>query len=138
LAATRKAGPGSRLRIGYLSADYRNHPVGQIMPQVIELHDRSKVEVFGYSMGVDDHSEIRKRLSAAFDHFVDLRDCSVIETAERIRADDRHPDRSPRLDCRRAPEALALRCAPVQVNWLGYAGTSGTRNWPTICSATRW
>jgi protein O-GlcNAc transferase len=41
----------SRLRIGYLSADYRNHPVGLIMPQVIELHDRTRVEVFGYSMG---------------------------------------------------------------------------------------
>jgi protein O-GlcNAc transferase len=56
--------PATRLRIGYLSADYRNHPVGQIMPQVIELHDRSQVEVFGYSMGVDDHSDIRKRLDA--------------------------------------------------------------------------
>jgi protein O-GlcNAc transferase len=58
------------------------------MPQVIELHDRARVEVFGYSLGVDDQSEIRKRLRAAFDHFVDLRDCSVIETAERIRADE--------------------------------------------------
>ncbi|MBK8114049.1 MAG: tetratricopeptide repeat protein [Candidatus Accumulibacter sp.] len=115
-----------RLRIGYLSADYRNHPVGLIMPQVPELHDRSKVEVFGYSMGVDDHSDIRQRLSAAFDHFVDLRECSVSETAERIRADrieiliDLQGWTS---DGR--PEALALRCAPVQVNWLGYAGTIG-------------
>lgn len=116
----------SRLRIGYLSADYRNHPVGQIMPQVIELHDRARVEVFGYSLGVDDQSAIRKRLRAAFDHFVDLRDCSVIETADHIRADevdiliDLHGWTA---DGR--PEALALRCAPVQVNWLGYAGTVG-------------
>jgi protein O-GlcNAc transferase len=69
---------------------------------------------------------IRQRLRAAFDHFVDLRDCSVIETAERIRADevdiliDLHGWTA---DGR--PEALALRCAPVQVNWLGYAGTVG-------------
>ncbi|MBK7673948.1 MAG: tetratricopeptide repeat protein [Candidatus Accumulibacter sp.] len=116
----------SRLRIGYLSADYRNHPVGQIMPQVIELHDRARVEVFGYSLGVDDQSDIRQRLRAAFDHFVDLRDISVIETAERIRADevdiliDLHGWTA---DGR--PEALALRCAPLQVNWLGYAGTLG-------------
>ena len=115
-----------RLRIGYLSADYRNHPVGQIMPQVIELHDRSKVEVFGYSIGVDDRSAIRRRLSTAFDHFVDLQECSVTETARRIRADgidilvDLHGWTAyGRL------EALALRAAPVQVTWLGYAGTTG-------------
>jgi len=120
--------PRSHLRVGYLSADYRNHPVGFIMPQVIELHDRSQVEVYGYSMGIDDHSEIRERLVAAFDHFVDLLHCSVAETAQRIRADridiliDLHGWTS---DGR--PEALALRCAPVQVNWLGYAGTTGHR-----------
>jgi protein O-GlcNAc transferase len=121
-----RAGPGSRLRIGYLSADYKTHPVGQIMPQVIELHDRAKVEVFGYSIGVDDHSEIRKRLSAAFDHFVDVRDCSVIETADRIRADE--IDILVDLNGWTADgrlEALALRAAPVQVTWLGYAGTTG-------------
>ncbi|MEF8702731.1 MAG: tetratricopeptide repeat protein [Candidatus Accumulibacter sp. UW26] len=115
-----------RLRIAYLSADYRNHPVGLIMPRIIELHDRSRVEVFGYSMGADDRSEIRARLIAAFDHFVDLKDCSVTETARRIRADkidilvDLHG-----WTAQGRPEALALRCAPVQVNWLGYAGTSG-------------
>ncbi|MCB1933878.1 MAG: tetratricopeptide repeat protein [Candidatus Accumulibacter sp.] len=117
-----------RLRIGYLSADYRNHPVGLILPQVIELHDRSRVEIFAYSMGIDDQSDIRKRLAAAFDQFVDLFDCSVRETAQRIRADridilvDLHGWTT---DGR--PEALALRCAPVQVNWLGYAGTLGHR-----------
>lgn len=121
-----RCGPGSRLRIGYLSADYKTHPVGQIMPQVIELHDRSKVEVFGYSIGIDDHSEIRKRLSAAFDHFVDLRDCSVIETAQRVRADeiDILVDLNGWTTDGRL-EALALRGAPVQVTWLGYAGTTG-------------
>lgn len=121
-----RAGPASRLRIGYLSADFKTHPVGQIMPQVIELHDRSKVEVFGYSIGIDDHSEIRKRLSAAFDHFVDLRDCSVTETAQRVRADE--IDILVDLNGWTAEgrlEALALRSAPVQVTWLGYAGTTG-------------
>lgn len=116
----------ARLRLGYLSADYRNHPVGWIMPQVIELHDRARVEVFGYSMGPDDQSDIRRRLAAAFDHFVDLHDCSVSETAERVRADaiDLLIDLSGWTADGR-PEALALRCAPVQVNWLGYAGTIG-------------
>ncbi|MCM8595889.1 tetratricopeptide repeat protein [Accumulibacter sp.] len=115
-----------RLRIGYLSGDYRNHPVGLIIPQVIELHDRSRVEVFGFSTGADDRSEIRERLRLAFDHFVDLAECSVSETARRIRSDaiDILVDLSGWTADGR-PEALALRCAPVQVNWLGYAGTIG-------------
>ena len=134
LDAADLAGPASRrgelrqerLRIGYLSADYRNHPVGLIMPQVIELHDRARVEVFAYSLGPDDQSAIRARLRTAFDHFVDLVDCSVSETAERIRADaiDILIDLGGWTADGR-PEALALRCAPLQVNWLGYAGTLG-------------
>ena len=120
--------PGSakRMRLGYLSADYHNHPVGLIIPEVIELHDRSRVEVFGYSMGPDDGSEIRRRLCAGFDHFVDLADCSIRETVRRIRADaiDILIDLCGWTSQGR-PEALALRCAPVQVNWLGYAGTMG-------------
>jgi len=125
---TREPLQGGRaaLRIGYLSADYRDHAVGRIMPQVIELHDRSRVEIFGYSIGIDDHSAVRQRLASAFDHFVDLLDCSVLETAQRIRGDrvdilvDLHG-----WTAGGRPEALALRCAPVQVNWLGYAGTLG-------------
>lgn len=117
---------GSRLRIGYLSADFRNHPVGLILPQVVELHDRARVQVFGYSMGVDDQSDIRRRLVGAFDRFVDVQPCGVAETAQRIRADqvdilvDLHG-----WTAYGRPEALALRCAPVQVNWLGYAGSTG-------------
>lgn len=115
-----------RLRIGYLSADYRNHPVGHVIPQVIELHDRSRIEVFAYSMGFDDQSDILRRLRTAFDHFVEVIEYSVTETADRIRADgidilvDLHGWTA---DGR--PEVLALRPAPLQVNWLGYAGTIG-------------
>jgi protein O-GlcNAc transferase len=119
-------GENGRLRIAYLSADFRDHAVGRIVPRVIELHDRSRVEVFGYSIGIDDKSYVRQRLVTGFDHFVDLLECSVLETALRIRAD--------RIDilidlngwtAGGRPEALALRCAPIQVNWLGYAGTLG-------------
>lgn len=115
-----------RLKIAYFSADFRNHPVGQLVVEAIERHDRSRFEVFGYSLGVDDASPLRQRLAKAFDHFVDLADVSFAETAERIRSDgihiliDLHGWTS---DGR--PESLAMRCAPIQVNWLGYPGTMG-------------
>ena len=119
----RRDGP---LRVGYLSADFREHPVGFVVPQVIELHDRRRVEVCGYSLGINDGSAIRRRLAAAFDHFTDVAKLSVAQMVERLRADDLdvlvdlHGWTS---DAR--PEVLALRCATVQVNWLGYAGTIG-------------
>jgi len=115
-----------RLRIGYISGDFRDHPVGWIIPEAMERHDHSRVEVFGYSTMADDGSEPRKRLAAAFDQMIDLVDVPVQKIAERIRAD--HIDVLIDLSGWTAhgrPEALALRCAPVQVNWLGYAGTMG-------------
>lgn len=115
-----------RLRIGYFSADLRNHPVGQVIAEVIERHDRSRVEVIGYSLGADDGSEVRKRLQTAFDSFVDLSGVGVVESAKRIREQGVHV----LIDlhgwtAEGRPEALALRCAPIQATWLGYAGTIG-------------
>jgi predicted O-linked N-acetylglucosamine transferase (SPINDLY family) len=115
-----------RLRVGYLSADFRYHAVGFVIPELIERHDRARVEVIGYSTGVDDGSEIRARLMRAFDRFVDLKAESIPKVVDRIRQDeiDILVDlQGWTTDCR--PEILALRCARVHVNWLGYAGTMG-------------
>lgn len=119
---------GRRPRVGYLSADFRAHPVGYILPRVIELHDRNRFEVFGYSIGRNDGSDARQRLERAFDRFVDAWDLEAVELAGRIQSDeiDILVDLNGwTSDCR--PEVLAMRCAPVQVNWLGYPGTVGDR-----------
>lgn len=117
-----------RLRVGYLSGDLRGHPVGMIIADVIERHDRARVEVFAYSMTEGDGSAIRRRLEAAFEHFVDVKDLSIEDTVRRIRSDgiDVLFDLSGWTSEAR-PEALAQRCAPVQINWLGYAGTMGDK-----------
>ncbi len=115
-----------RLKIGYLSADLRYHPVGFIVPEVIERHDRTRVEVIAYSTGPDDASDIRCRLMRAFDRFVDLKAESIPKIVDRIRQDaiDVLVDlQGWTTDCK--PEVLALRCARIQVNWLGFAGTMG-------------
>lgn len=118
-----------RLRIGYISGDFRGHPVGRVISEVMERHDHSRMKVFGYSTMADDGGEHRQRLVGAFDQFVDLVDMPIQKIMERIRAD--------RIDilvdlsgwtAHGRPEALALRCAPIQVNWLGYAGTMGHPN----------
>ncbi|MCK6404936.1 MAG: tetratricopeptide repeat protein [Rhodocyclaceae bacterium] len=115
-----------RLKIGYFSADFRNHPVGQLVVKAFESHDRSRFEVFGYSLGIDDASPLRQRLANAFEHFVDLSAAGFSETAKRIQSDGIHilvDLNGWTADGR--PESLAMRCAPIQVNWLGYPGTMG-------------
>jgi predicted O-linked N-acetylglucosamine transferase (SPINDLY family) len=116
----------ARLRIGYLSPDMNNHAVGLIVADVLERHDRSRVEIWGFSTGADDGSEIRQRLVRAFDHFVDLEKTPIHACAERIRAEgiDILVDLAGWTTNGKA-EVLALRCAPVQTTWLGFAGTLG-------------
>ncbi len=115
-----------RPRIGYVSADFRGHPVAYLIAETFELHDRHRFEVFGYSLGPTDGSPIRRRIEAAFDGFVDCRALSDDEVAQRIRTDriDILVDLTGHTNIGR-PGIFARRPAPVQVNYLGYPGTSG-------------
>ena len=115
-----------RIRIGYLSADFRTHPVADLIVGLLETHDRNRFEVFGYSIGPDDGSAIRRRIESAVDRFIDLKDVSFVDSAERIASDgiDILVDLTGYTQYART-QILALRPAPVQVNYLGYAGTMG-------------
>jgi predicted O-linked N-acetylglucosamine transferase (SPINDLY family) len=117
---------GERIRIGYLSTDFRRHATAFLMTGLFECHDRSRFETFAYSIGPDDGSEDRRRLEAAFDGFVDLNALSHEQAAGRIRADriDILVDLKGYTGGSR-PEIMAYRPAPIQVNYLGYPGTMG-------------
>ena len=115
-----------RLRIGYVSADFRKHPVADLVVELFELHDKATIETFGYSIGVDDQSPMRARLIAALDHFKDLRALGDHDAAKLIYDDriDILVDLSGYTSgCR--PKILAWRPAPIQVNYLGYPGSMG-------------
>lgn len=119
-------GQGGRLRLGYLSADFHNHATSQLLVQVLEAHDRSAFEVFALSASGDDGSGLRRRVAAAVEHFVDLRGCSHAQMAQRIR----DFDIDILVDLKGATQdtlmpVLAARPAPLQVNWLGFPGSSG-------------
>lgn len=120
--------PGSdqRIRVGYLSADMRAHPVAELIVELFESHDRSQFAVTGYSYGPDDGSALRKRIASAFERFVDLRDVPLAESIQKI-VDDRIEilvDLTGFTQHART-EILASRPAPIQVNYLGYPGTMG-------------
>ena len=115
-----------RMRLGYLSGDFRLHPVGLMIPEVIERHDRERFDVFAYSLAPDDGSAIRHRLEGAFDRFVDLKTGSDQEMAARIRDDGIQIliDLSGATEAGR-PGILAYNPAPIAVNFLGYPGSMG-------------
>lgn len=119
-------GPRKKLRIGYLSADFRLHPLAFLVSELIELHDRKQFEVYAYSYGNNDKTPARKRLEKAFDHFADVQPLSLFDTANKIHEDgiDILADLTGFTQSSRSG-LLALRPAPIQVNWLGFPGSMG-------------
>jgi protein O-GlcNAc transferase len=115
-----------KIRIAYLSADFRQHPVAYLAAGLFEGHDRSQFEVVGISIGPNDGSDIRARLERGFDRFIDAAALGADEIAHRIRAEevDILIDLNGFTQNAR-PQILARRPAPLQVNYLGFAGTMG-------------
>lgn len=115
------------LNIGYISSDFVDHPVSNAIVELLESHTDA-ISVRAYSLRADDGSEQRKRIRSAVKDFVDIESLSVRAIRDRIRADnvDILVDLNGWTGLGRA-EALALRCAPIQVSWLGYAGTMGSK-----------
>ena len=116
----------AKIRLAYLSYDFRAHPVGYQVAPLLEQHDRSRFEVIGISTGPDDGSDTRRRIQAACDQFHQADYADPAGTAALMR----------KLEVDVAIElggftegaglnVLAHRPAPMQVSWLGYAGTTG-------------
>lgn len=116
----------SRLRIGYLSADFRNHTVGQLIQGLFSAHNRQEFEVFAYSCGENDNSDYRNRIAREAEHFIDVQQQSFKENAKQIFNDGIHLliDLTGYTIAGR-PKVMALRPAPIQVNYLGFLGTLG-------------
>ena len=117
---------GRRLRVGYLSTDFRNHAVSFLSLEVIAAHDRELVEVFLYSYGPPTDDAWRRAAIDAADHFADVQPLDDRDAAARIAND--------RIDVlvdlngftrHGRPGILAHRPAPVIAGWIGYIGTMG-------------
>lgn len=116
-----------RIRLAYVCADFRDHVTPQLMAGVFEAHDRERFETFAISFGGHKPGDaMRARLEGAFDHFLDVRALGPAAIARLMReheidiaVDLNGHTGSNRLDI------FAHRPAPVQVNFLGYPGTSG-------------
>jgi predicted O-linked N-acetylglucosamine transferase (SPINDLY family) len=118
--------PTERLRIGYLSCEFRDHAVSHLVQGIFGLHDRRAFEVFAYSFGPDDGSSYRQRISRDCDHFRDLRVVPLADSARRIHDDRLHIliDLQGHVGFSRLG-LMALRPATIQVNYLGHPATIG-------------
>ena len=117
----------SRLRVAYLSSDFRDHAVGQCMVEVLEAHDRTRLETYAFSTGPDDGSPLRHRIEHSVEHFLQVAELSDRDIAARMAslAIDIAVDLGGHSSGGRT-RVMAFRAAPVQVSLLGYPGTTGT------------
>ncbi len=115
-----------RIRVAYVSTDFRDHAVAHLMAGLFERHDRGQFHTIAVSLGPATADAMRSRLQGAFEQFVDVRQQNDRQVAVRLR--EMEIDIAIDLNgfttgCR--PGILALRPAPIQVNYLGYPGTMG-------------
>ncbi len=121
-----KSRRNEKIRLGYLSRDFREHPMSHLIAGVFEEHDAGNFEVFGYSYGPEDTGNYRKRIAQCCSQFRDIETLNNRAAAQRI-FDDRIDilvDLQLHMPMNRMG-VFALRPAPIQVSYLGFAGTSG-------------
>ena len=118
--------PQARIRLGYFSADFRDHPVSYLTAELFQLHDRDRFEVIGISYDPLPEDPVRQRLRGSFDRFVEVADRSDSEIAAIAR--DMDIDIAVDLGGHTGHSRLGIlahRAAPLQVHFLGYPGTLG-------------
>jgi predicted O-linked N-acetylglucosamine transferase (SPINDLY family) len=116
-----------KIKIAYVSADFKSHPMAYLMAEIFELHDRSKFEIYAFSLSPPNQSDaITSRLREAFDEFYDVSK----NTDEQIYELARKSELTIAIDLmghttNARTRIFAKRIAPVQINFLGYPGTMG-------------
>lgn len=116
-----------KIRVGYFSPDFRNHPVTHLVAGLIESHDRNLFEIYGFNIGPLADDPWRARMEHAFDHFYDVlekSDDEVVKLARGIGLDIAIDLTGYTQYSRTA--IFARRAAPIQIQYLGYVGTMGT------------
>lgn len=126
LGSIPKRGRHERIRIGYFSSDYHDHPISYLMAGLFEHHDRNRVELVAFSFGSKQRDRMNERVSAAFDRFVEVHTQSDMEVAllSRKMEIDIAVDLNG-FTTHARPAIFSHRAAPIQVHYLGYPGTLG-------------
>lgn len=115
-----------RIRLGYFSADFFDHATAFLMAELFERHDRTRFEVFAFAFDAPADSPMRARLAAGIEHFIDVSDLDDRAIAALARQHEIDIAIDLKGFTQHARSGIfAQRCAPVQVNYLGYPGSMG-------------
>ncbi|KAJ1659864.1 hypothetical protein IWQ61_001115 [Dispira simplex] len=132
--------PAPHIRLGYVSSDFNNHPLSHLMQSVFGFHDRSRFQVYCYATTPSDNSVFRHKIEGESDHFLDVSSWSVQAIIDRILQDGIHILINLNGYTKGARnEIFAARPTPVQVSYMGFAGTLGAQwtDWfvtdPIVC-----
>jgi predicted O-linked N-acetylglucosamine transferase (SPINDLY family) len=122
------SGANTKIRVGYLSGEFRQQATSLLLVGVLEHHDTAQFDIYAIDNGWDDHSETRRRINAAVPGQISIGERNDSEALAAIREN--------RIDVlvnlngyfgQGRTRLFAQRAAPVQVNYLGYPGTLGAR-----------
>lgn len=118
--------PNGKWRVGLMSCDFHVHATSMLIAEFLEGIDQERFELYFYSGGPDDQSDLRARIRRTATCWVETADLSSAQLAERIRDDEigvllemKGYTLGTRMD------VLAYRPAPIQISWLGYPGSTG-------------
>ena len=123
-----------KIRVGYYSADFRNHATAYLITEMLEKHDKSKFEVFGFYLGRSIGSEDlwHDRVKKTFDKFFDVSSMTEFEISELSIKEEIDIAIDLMTHVNNGMEnrfgAFTIGCAPLQINFLGYPGTSGSKS----------
>ena len=125
----------NKIKLGYFSGDFWEHPVSYLTAELFKLHDRNKFEVIGFSFHKKNESKMRNQLMSVFDRFIDLNEMSDIDIAKLAREMniDIAIDLSGETENGRSG-VFAHRVAPIQINYIGFLGSSGSSYYDYLIS----
>jgi predicted O-linked N-acetylglucosamine transferase (SPINDLY family) len=125
---TKKISKNKKIKIGYLCGEFREHATSVLMTEVWEKHNKENFEIIAFDSGWDDKSLSRNRIIAAFDKFIDISKMSDFDAAKLIYKEQ--------IDILinlngfvgiGKPIVFSYRPAPIQINYLGFPGTIGSK-----------
>lgn len=118
--------PRPQLHVGYVSSDFNNHPLAHLMQSVFGFHDKSRVKAFCYATTASDGSTHRQQIEREAPVFLDASSWSIDRLVKQIVKDSIHILINLNGYTRGAKnEVFAARPAPIQMSFMGFAGTLG-------------
>ncbi len=115
-----------KIRVGYLSGEFRHHVTLMLMTELFELHDKNHFELFAFDNGRDDESELRGRIKKAFNSIIDIRRLDDLQAATMVK--QKQIDILVNLNGYHGDErtgVFSYKPSPIQVNYLGFTATMG-------------